>query len=81
MNEIRLFFKYLTLYSVHVQFKIGLTISAKQSQKLLRASGKGLGVVKPGEVKAPGRPYRGLTVSKGSYRKAGEGILVRECGD
>ena len=38
-------------------------------------------MVKPGEEKAPGRPYSGLPVPKGSYRKAVEGLFVRGCSD
>ena len=34
-----------------------------------------VGVVQPGEEKAPGRPYSGLPVLKGGYRKDGEGLL------
>ena len=31
--------------------------------------------------KALGRPYSGLPVLKGGYRKDGEGPLIRECSD
>ncbi|GAB0186146.1 hypothetical protein GRJ2_001079900 [Grus japonensis] len=32
--------------------------------------------------KAPGRPYRrSLPVPKGAYRKAGEGLFMKECSD
>ena len=66
----------MTLYSAHAQFKIGLAISAKQAEKLLRASGEGVGFVQPGEEKAPERPYSGLPVPKGvPTRKLGTDSL------
>ncbi|PKU41170.1 hypothetical protein llap_8522 [Limosa lapponica baueri] len=37
-----------------------------------------VGVVQPGEEKALGRPYTGLSVHKGGYRRDGEGFLIRE---
>ena len=37
---------------------------------------EGVGVVQPGEEKALGRPYSGLPVLQGGYRKAGEGLCV-----
>jgi len=43
-------------------------------ERLLRA-----GVVHPGEEKAPGRPYCGLPVPEGAYKKAGGEILTRAC--
>ncbi|KAK4806743.1 hypothetical protein QYF61_007541 [Mycteria americana] len=39
------------------------------------------GVVQPGEEKAAGRPYCGLSVYKGGSRKDGEGLFIRECSD
>ena len=39
-----------------------------------------VGVVQPGEEKAPGRPYSSLQVSKGVYKKAGEGLFTRVIG-
>ena len=41
----------------------------------------GVKVVQPGEEKAPGRPYSGLPVPKGTYKKAAEGLFTRACGD
>ncbi|PKU32479.1 hypothetical protein llap_17218 [Limosa lapponica baueri] len=38
-----------------------------------------VGVVQPGEEKVLGRPYSSLLVAEGGYRRAGEGLLVREC--
>lgn len=35
---------------------------------------EGVGVVQPGEEKAQGRPYSNLPVTKGGYRRAGEGV-------
>ncbi|GAB0176015.1 hypothetical protein GRJ2_000066700 [Grus japonensis] len=40
-----------------------------------------VGVVQPGEEKALGTPYSSLPVSKGAYRKDGEGLFMRECSD
>ena len=40
-----------------------------------------VGVVQPGEEKAPRRPSSSLPVLKGGYRKDGEGLLIRECRD
>ena len=45
---------------------------------LLQGQAEGVGVVRPGEEKALGRPSSGLPVPKGAYRKAGEGLFVRE---
>jgi len=39
------------------------------------------GALQPGEEKAPRRPYSGLPVPEGAYRKAGEGLLLRPCSD
>ena len=38
-------------------------------------------VVQPREEKALGRPYSGLPVLKGGYRKGGEGLLIGGRGD
>ncbi|GAB0202822.1 hypothetical protein GRJ2_002747800 [Grus japonensis] len=40
-----------------------------------------IGLVQPREEKAPGRSNRGLPVPEGAYRKAGEGLFIRECSD
>ena len=47
----------------------------------LRGQAERIGVVQPGEEKAPGRPYSGLPVVKGGYGKAEEGLFIRECRD
>ena len=39
------------------------------------------GAFQPGEEKAPRRPYSGLPVPEGSYRKAGEGLFMRAGSD
>ena len=38
-----------------------------------------VGVVQPREEKALGRPYSGLPVLQGGYRKDEEGLLIRGC--
>ena len=38
-------------------------------------------MVQPGEERAPGRSNCGLSVPEGAYRKAGEGLFIRECSD
>jgi len=38
-----------------------------------------LGAVQPGEEKAPGRPYNGLPVPQGAYRKAGDKLYSKAC--
>ena len=38
-------------------------------------------MVQPGEEKAPGRPNCGFPIPEGAYRKAGEGLFIRECSD
>ena len=40
-----------------------------------------VGVVQPGEEKAPGRPYSSLPVPTGAYKKAGEELFTRACSD
>ncbi|GAB0192318.1 hypothetical protein GRJ2_001697100 [Grus japonensis] len=40
-----------------------------------------VGVVQPGEEKASGRPYSSLPAPEGTYKKAGEGLVTRACGD
>ncbi|GAB0179531.1 hypothetical protein GRJ2_000418400 [Grus japonensis] len=40
-----------------------------------------VGVVQPGEEKAPGRSNCSFPVPEGAYRKAGEGLFMRECSD
>ena len=40
-----------------------------------------VGALQPGEEKAPRRPYSGLPVPEGAYRKAGEGLFIRACSD
>ncbi|GAB0185611.1 mitochondrial enolase superfamily member 1 [Grus japonensis] len=42
---------------------------------------KRVGIVRPGEEKAPGRSNSGLPVPEGAYRKDGEGLFIRECSD
>ena len=37
--------------------------------------------LQPGEEKAPGRPYSGLPVPEGPYRKVGEGLFIGACSD
>ncbi|GAB0204074.1 hypothetical protein GRJ2_002873000 [Grus japonensis] len=40
-----------------------------------------VGVVQPGGKEAPGRCNCDLPVPEGAYRKAGEGLFIRECSD
>ena len=40
-----------------------------------------VGVVQPGEEKAPGRPYSPFQYLKGTYRRDGEGLFARACSD
>ena len=39
------------------------------------------GALQPGEEKAPRRPYSGLPVPEGAYRKAGVGLFIRAGSD
>ena len=53
-------------------FCLGITLASP--------SYSSVGVVQPGEEKAPGRPYSSLPVPK-RYKKAGEGLFTRACSD
>ena len=46
---------------------------------LLWGKAEGFGAVQPGEEKAAGRPYHGLSVPEGAYRKDGENLFSRAC--
>ena len=43
---------------------------------LLRGQSDRVGVVQPGEEKAPGRPYRGLSLPNGACKKDGVKFLA-----
>jgi len=43
--------------------------------------GERAGAVKPGEEKAPGRPYCSLSVPEGACKRAGEGLFTRAWSD
>ena len=47
----------------------------------LRIQAERVGIVQPGEEKAAGRSNCALPVPEGAYRKAGEGLFIRECSD
>jgi len=47
----------------------------------LQGQAERAGTLQPGEEKAPQRPYRGLPVPEGAYRKAREGLFIRACSD
>ena len=53
----------------------------KAGTPLLRGKADRVGVVQPREEKAPGRPLSSLPVPEGTYKKAGEGLFTRACGD
>jgi len=48
---------------------------------LLRRKAERVGAVQPGEEKVVGRLYCSLPVLKRAYKKAGEGLFTRACGD
>jgi len=48
---------------------------------LLQRHAERLGVVQPGEQKAPGKPYCSLPVPEGAYKKVREGRFTRLCSD
>ena len=47
----------------------------------LRGQAERAGALQPGEEKALRRPYSGLPVPEGAYRKAGEGLFIRASSD
>ena len=47
----------------------------------LRGQAERAGALQPGEEKALRRPYSGLPVPEGAYRKAGEGLFIRAGSD
>ena len=48
---------------------------------LLRGKAETVWAVQPGEEKAAGRPYCGLSVPEEGYRKDGENLFSKVCGD
>ena len=46
-----------------------------------RGQAERAGALQPGEEKALGRPYSGLPVPEGAYRKAEERLFIRACSD
>ena len=48
---------------------------------LLQENAERVGAVQPGEEKAVGRLYCGLSVPEGACEKAGEGLFTKACSD
>ena len=69
----------------HGPVRAGPEEATKNDQKagtpLLWGRSERAGAVQPGEEKAPGRPLSSLPVPEGAYKKAGEGLFTRACGD